>query len=199
MAAVVLMLSPTTKPVEEVGISAAENSDAGAGAARIDSTFQNDSTTVDSTTFVDSENQLEQGISGHEAHALTDSVGSLENVNPELDAIVDDAEAMMQSGQGPPMRPIQLLKDVLKVDPNHERALERLGFYSMQSGQWNKAVDRYHHLTQIRPEVEMYWLNKSRSLLQMGDTTAALTTAQEYLNIYPEATEIALLVTGLQN
>ena len=193
------MLSPTTKPVEEVGIPAAENSDAGAGAARTDSTFQNDSTTVHSTTFVDSENQLEQGNSELESLDLSDSSVNQIQVNLELDAIVDEAEAMMQSGQGPPMQPILLLKDVLTVDQNHERALERLGFYSMQSGQWNKAVDRYHHLTQIRPEVEMYWLNKSRSLLQMGDTTAALTTAQEYLNTYPEATEIALLVAGLQN
>ena len=193
------MLSPTTKPVEEVGIPPAEKSDAGAGAARTDSTFKDDSTTDTSPTFVDSENQLEQGNLELETLDLSDSSVNQIQVNLQLDAIVDDAEAMMQSGQGPPMRPIQLLKEVLTVDPNHERALERLGFYSMQSGQWNKAVDRYHHLTQIRPEVEMYWLNKSRSLLQMGDTTAALTTAQEYLNIYPEATEIALLVTGLQN
>jgi predicted Zn-dependent protease len=71
--------------------------------------------------------------------------------------------------------------------------------YSMMSGQWDKAVDRFHHLTQIRPEVEMYWLNKSQSLLQMGDTTAALTSAQEYLNTYPEATRINDLVAGLQN
>jgi len=54
-------------------------------------------------------------------------------------------------------------------------------------------------LTQIRPEVEMYWLNKSQSLLQMGDTIAALTSAQEYLNTYPEATRINDLVAGLQN
>lgn len=193
------MLSPTTKPVEEVGIPPAEKSDTGEGTARTNSTSQNGSTPDTSPTFVDSENQLEQGNSELETLNLSDSSVNQIQVNLELDAIVDDAEAMMQSGQGPPMRPIQLLKEVLTVDPNHERALERLGFYSMQSGQWNKAVDRYHHLTQIRPEVEMYWLNKSRSLLQMGDTTAALTTAQEYLNTYPEATEIALLVAGLQN
>lgn len=119
--------------------------------------------------------------------------------NTGLDAKVDEAVAIIQSGEGAPMQSIGMLLEVLKENPDHEKALMWLGNFSMMSGQWDKAVDRFHHLTQIRPEVEMYWLNKSQSLLQMGDTTAALTSAQEYLNTYPKATRINDLVAGLQN
>ena len=116
-----------------------------------------------------------------------------------LDAKVDEAVAIIQSGEGAPMQAIGMLLEVLKENPDHEKALMWLGNFSMMSGQWDKAVDRFHHLTQIRPEVEMYWLNKSQSLLQLGDTTAALTSAQEYLNAYPKATRLNDLVAGLQN
>jgi predicted Zn-dependent protease len=119
--------------------------------------------------------------------------------NTGLDAKVDEAVAIIQSGEGAPMQAIGMLLEVLKENPDHEKALMWLGNFSMMSGQWDKAVDRFHHLTQINPEVEMYWLNKSQSLLQMGDTIAALTSAQEYLNTYPEATRINDLVAGLQN
>ena len=119
--------------------------------------------------------------------------------NTGLDAKVDEAVAIIQSGEGAPMQAIGMLLEVLKENPDHEKALMWLGNFSMMSGQWDKAVDRFHHLTQIRPEVEMYWLNKSQSLLQLGDTTAALTSAQEYLNAYPKATRLNDLVAGLQN
>ena len=119
--------------------------------------------------------------------------------NTELDAKVDEAVAIIQSGEGAPMQAIGMLLEVLKENPDHEKALMWLGNFSMMSGQWEKAVDRFHHLTQIRPEVEMYWLNKSQSLLQMGDTTAAMNSAQEFLNTHPEATRINDLLVGLQN
>lgn len=123
--------------------------------------------------------------------AATENIG--------LDVKVDEAVAIIQSGEGAPMQAIGMLLEVLKENPDHEKALMWLGNFSMMSGQWVKAVDRFHHLTQIRPEVEMYWLNKSQSLLQMGDTISALTSAKEYLNTHPEATRINDLVAGLQN
>ena len=129
----------------------------------------------------------------------TEEVVPLATENVDLDAKVDEAVAIIQSGEGAPMAAIGMLLEVLKEDPDHEKALLWLGNFSMMSGQWEKAVDRFHHLTQIRPEVEMYWLNKSQSLLQMGDTIAALTSAQEYLNTHPEATRVNDLVAGLQN
>ncbi|CAI8374271.1 MAG: Beta-barrel assembly-enhancing protease [Cryomorphaceae bacterium] len=114
-----------------------------------------------------------------------------------LDAKVDEAVAIIQNGEGAPMQAIGMLLDVLKEDPNHEKALLWLGNFSMMSGQWEKAVDRFHQLSQLRPEVEIYTLNKVQALMQTGDTTRALSTANEYINNYPEAERVKDFAEGL--
>ena len=48
-----------------------------------------------------------------------------------LDVKVDEAVAIIQSGEGAPMVAIGMLLDVLREDPNHEKALMWLGNFSM--------------------------------------------------------------------
>ena len=124
------------------------------------------------------------------------AVEELEEVSA-LDVKVDEAVAIIQSGEGAPMAAIGMLLDVLREDPNHEKALMWLGNFSMMSGQWDKAVDRFHQLRQLHPENEMYTLNKAQALLQTGDTTKALEVANEYINTYPEADRVKDLAEGL--
>jgi predicted Zn-dependent protease len=119
-----------------------------------------------------------------------------EEGNP-LDQKVDEAVAIIQNGEGPPMQAIGMLLEVLREDPNHEKALLWLGNFSMMSGQWEKAVDRFHQLSQLHPENELYTLNKVQALMQVGDTTAALSNANEYLNAYPEANRVKDFAEGL--
>jgi predicted Zn-dependent protease len=95
------------------------------------------------------------------------------------------------------MQAIGMLLEVLREDPNHEKALLWLGNFSMMSGQWDKAVDRFHQLSQLHPENEIYTLNKAQALLQVGDTAAALLSANNYLNTYPEANRIKDFAEGL--
>lgn len=114
-----------------------------------------------------------------------------------LDVKVDEAVAIIQSGEGAPMVAIGMLLDVLREDPNNEKALMWLGNFSMMSGQWDKAVDRFHQLSQLHPENEMYTLNKAQALLQTGDTTKALEVANEYINTYPEANRVKDFAEGL--
>lgn len=114
-----------------------------------------------------------------------------------LDVKVDEAVAIIQSGEGAPMAAIGMLLDVLREDPNHEKALMWLGNFSMMSGQWDKAVDRFHQLSQLHPENEMYTLNKAQALLQTGDTTKALEVSNEYINTYPDADRVKDLAEGL--
>jgi TolA-binding protein len=117
----------------------------------------------------------------------------------ELDKKVDEAVAIIQNGQGAPMKAIGMLLDVLKENPDHEKALLWLGNFSMMSGQWDKAVDRFHHLSQLHPEVEIYTVNKVESLLAMGDTTSAVTAATNYVQAYPDAKRVAELASELQH
>ena len=121
----------------------------------------------------------------------------VEGEQSALDAKVDEAVAIIQNGEGAPMQAIGMLLDVLKEDPNHEKALLWLGNFSMMSGQWEKAVDRFHQLSQLRPEVEIYTLNKVQALLQTGDTTRALDVANQYINNYPEANRVKDVAEGL--
>ena len=114
-----------------------------------------------------------------------------------LDVKVDEAVAIIQSGEGAPMVAIGMLLDVLREDPNHEKALMWLGNFSMMSGQWDKAIDRFHQLSQLFPEDEMYALNKVQALLQTGDTTRAIEVSNEYLNSFPEAKRMKALAEGL--
>lgn len=114
-----------------------------------------------------------------------------------LDVKVDEAVAIIQSGEGAPMVAIGMLLDVLREDPNHEKALMWLGNFSMMSGQWDKAIDRFHQLSQLFPENEMYALNKVQALLQTGDTTRAIEVSNEYLNSFPEAKRMKALAEGL--
>jgi len=114
-----------------------------------------------------------------------------------LDVKVDEAVAIIQSGEGAPMVAIGMLRDVLREDPNHEKALMWLGNFSMMSGQWDKAIDRFHQLSQLFPENEMYALNKAQALLQTGDTTRAVEVSDEYLNTYPEAKRMKAFAEGL--
>jgi predicted Zn-dependent protease len=119
-----------------------------------------------------------------------------EEGNP-FDAKVDEAVAIIQNGEGAPMQAIGMLLEVLREDPNHEKALLWLGNFSMMSGQWEKAVDRFHQLSQLHPENELYTLNKVQALMQVGDTTAALTSANNYLNTYPDANRVKDFAEGL--
>ena len=124
-------------------------------------------------------------------------VAPAESGNAALDQKVDEAVSIIQNGEGAPMQAISMLLDVLKEDPDHEKALLWLGNFSMMSGQWDKAVDRFHHLSELHPEVELYTVNKVQALLQVGDTAAALNQAQTYLSDFPEAVRVRELTEGL--
>jgi tetratricopeptide (TPR) repeat protein len=112
-----------------------------------------------------------------------------------LDAKVQEAVAIIQNGTGAPMVAIGMLQEVLKEDPNHEEALLWLGNFSMMSGQWDKALDRFHQLSTLFPDNETYAFHKMQSLAHVGDTSAAVNVAQQYLENYPEASQVSGLLS----
>lgn len=98
----------------------------------------------------------------------------------ELDKKVEDAIQIIQNGQGPPMKAIGMLLDVVEQDPEHFRATLALGEFSMQSGQYDKAINRFKKLLEIDAEY-------ADAHLRLGESYAALQQneeAIEELNIY---------------
>jgi tetratricopeptide (TPR) repeat protein len=66
------------------------------------------------------------------------------NLNAKTDLGVCYAE-----GTSEPMKGILMLRDVIKEDPNHEMAQLNLGFLSVKSNQFDKAIDRFTTVMKI--------------------------------------------------
>jgi len=50
-----------------------------------------------------------------------------------------------------PMQGIMVLREVLETNPDHEMALYNMGVLSMQSSQWDRAVERFSRLLKNHP------------------------------------------------
>ena len=91
----------------------------------------------------------------------------------ENDLNVKNKVAMTYVSGSNPMQGIMMLREVLESDPKNEQALFNLGVLSIQSGQFEKAQERFEKLISIYPEnVEAhYFLGYSH--LQLGQTAKA--------------------------
>lgn len=99
-------------------------------------------------------------------------------LNPEsLDAKTGLGVAYV-SGTNNPMQGIQMLLEVVKEDPNNLKANMNLGLFSMKSGQFNKAVERFKTVISINQSPEAYFY-LATSYENMGMKTAAIEAYEE--------------------
>jgi len=77
------------------------------------------------------------------------------------------------NGGAMPMQGIALLLDVVKKDPKNHEALLNLGMFSMKSGQFEKAVERFKTLIAQKEEVEPYFY-LAESYKQLGKKEEAI-------------------------
>lgn len=98
--------------------------------------------------------------------ALAQNSGSLEARN---------SLALCLAQQGTDvMRAVQLLKDVLKQDSNNVQATFTLGMLSVQSGQYDKAVQRFEKLKALQPFNVEYYYYLADIYNRMGDKQKAI-------------------------
>jgi tetratricopeptide (TPR) repeat protein len=115
----------------------------------------------------------------------------LEGKTP-LDFKVEQAIEMVQQ-TGMPMQGIALLREVLEEDPNHKEAIWQLGMFSVQSGQYDKAVERFESLikiigneqdkTNIGPLFEL-----SKAYIALGNYEKAIETMEKLENLVEDET-----------
>ncbi len=74
----------------------------------------------------------------------------LEKEPSDLDAKAKMAMTYVSSST--PMQGIQMLREVIEEDENNALAIYNLGLLSMQSQQYDKAIDRFEKLVQLEPE-----------------------------------------------
>jgi len=102
----------------------------------------------------------------------------------EVDLMIDSAMSLVTES-GSPMQGIMLMRKILEEHPNNARAHFQMGLFSIQSGQFEKAVERFEKVISIDPSnVEsLYFLGNAHS--NLGNKTEAIS----YLESFIEKTE----------
>lgn len=115
--------------------------------------------------------------------AQTEETAEPEN---ELDAKVAEAVAIIQSGDGPPMRAIGLLREVITIDSNHIGALYWLGEFSVMSGQYERAIERFEKLHKLEPTNAEFCIKLAQAYVGNGQQEKGVMVLEEFKTAYPE-------------
>lgn len=89
------------------------------------------------------------------------------------------------NGGATPMQGIALLREVVEKDPNNVSANLNLGLFSMKSGQYEKAVERFKTLITIKPDFEAYFY-LAESYKQIGKKQEAIAAYQKCKELMPD-------------
>ena len=102
------------------------------------------------------------------------------SLNPKnLDAKTDLA-VLYAEGTPEPMKGIMMLREVVAENPNHENAQLNLGFLSVKSGQFEKALERFDKVLEINPRHIEAYLLKAQVYVQMNDKQKAIDNFEKY-------------------
>ncbi|WP_437919495.1 TPR domain-containing protein [Sphingobacterium sp. LRF_L2] len=115
----------------------------------------------------------------------------------ELDANSLDAKtglgAAMVTGTNNPMAGIALLREVVAKDPKNIQANKTLGLFSLQSRQFDKAIERFKTIVELKPDAESYFYlatgyeniglkNEAISAFQKSKELAADPTLSQFID-----------------
>jgi len=116
-----------------------------------------------------------------------------------LDTKVRSAVTMIESGEGNPMEAIFALREVVEVDSNHRDAQFYLGQFSIMSGQWNKAIDRFKKVLRINSSDEYAIESLAIARFQKGEKNGAVEDLKNYLELFPNSSRDSELRTLLES
>jgi len=114
---------------------------------------------------------LQRAISCYDNSLKIDS----NNVN----ARIGKGECIVQ-GAGNPMEGIMMIEGVLKKDSTNERAQVALGAFSIQSGQFAKAVSRFNRVLKLDPKYIEGYLYLAQAYENLGDKVSAISNLKKY-------------------
>ncbi len=90
-----------------------------------------------------------------------------------------EAIALVQGQE--PMRGIMMLREIVQQDPANAEAHWHLGLFSVQSGQWDKALDRFKKVKELDekgfPDV---WFYLGRTYATLDSTDQAIACFTKY-------------------
>lgn len=82
-----------------------------------------------------------------------------------------------------PMKGIGMLKEVLNIDPENVDALTNLGYFAIQSGQYEKAIERFDQVLTIDPRNAEAYLYLADVYLSQGQTEKGVGTLEKYRDL----------------
>lgn len=102
---------------------------------------------------------------------------------------ISEAVTMVQSGQSP-MQGVMMLREILEEDPNQVDVHWHLGHFSVQSGQYDKAVERFQKVIELDdhghyPDANFY-LGKTYATL--NEKERAIESFEQYLEVVQDTT-----------
>jgi|SRR6185437_596786 len=146
----------------------------------------------DAEQEVDSQNKLNYFI-----EMSYNSLAKVIEMDPDknLEAMTDQGvnileKSMNHTLSGPPMLGIGLLMKVVQADSNNRKALNYLGLFSMQSGQFDRAIMRFKHLTSLGPDNDpnypYYYRYLAQAYIETGKKEEAVNSLEKYKSLVKE-------------
>lgn len=105
---------------------------------------------------------------------------------PERLNLMTKKAIIMVETVSPPMQGIALLKDVVEQDPSNIEALRSLGEFSIQSGQLEKALERFNTILKYDPENVYAYVRLGDCYAGMGQTEKAKQNYMKARKLQPE-------------
>lgn len=103
------------------------------------------------------------------------------------DAKIQLASCYVESSSDP-MKGIALLREVEKTDSNNVKLQLSFAFFSVKSGQWEKAIHRFEKVLVIDPLYIEAYLHLADAYEQQGNTPKTIEMLQAYANTTTDAT-----------
>ncbi len=126
----------------------------------------------------------ESAVSAKETEQ-TEETPATNTEQSDLDAKVEEAVNIIQSGDQPPMVAIQLLREVIIADSNHIGANYWLGEFSVMSGQFDKAIPRYKNILRQQPANVDVCIKLARAYAASGQIEQGKALLQDFMAANP--------------
>jgi len=120
---------------------------------------------------------------------------ALEMKPKDIDAMTDQGVNILEKSMnhtlaGAPMQGIGLLMSVLQLDSNNRKALNYLGLFSMESRQFDRAIVRFKHLTELGPDKDpnypYYYRYLAQAYMETGKKEEARASLEKYKSLVNE-------------
>ena len=119
----------------------------------------------------------------------------------DLDAKIDIAISYVENGTDP-MKGIAMLKEVLEEDPENIKTLLTLGFFSIQSGQYERAIERFEKVLSIDSGYTEAYLYLADIYETLGKNNKSIINLNKYKILIKDSiiiNEVEKHITELKN